>query len=182
MMFRTMGDKIIHFGEFVRWNRLNRGKTTEAFARDIGLTARRIIAIEAMAQPDVQHTTIVALARAFDIEPEEFNRVWRSTPVPVMRRKIGPTTDEAQRFARACQAVGIMPVEGMRRLRSWIVAQDEATQHAALSYVAPHRAAFTDAVDHLQDPAEATRKRIGRRAASSAKSRARASTGAGKRR
>jgi transcriptional regulator with XRE-family HTH domain len=177
-----MNDKIIHFGEFIRWKRLNQGKTTDAFARDIGLTARRVIAIEAMARPEVQHTTIVALSRAFGIEPEDFEQVWRSTPVPVTRRKLGPTTDEAQRFARACSDVGTTPAEGLRRLRSWIVEQDEATRQAALSYIAPHRAAFTDAVDHLQDPAEAARKRISRRAASSAKSRGPASTGAGKHR
>jgi transcriptional regulator with XRE-family HTH domain len=170
-----VSDKIIHFGEFVRWNRVQAGKTTEKFGREVGLTARRVIAIEAMARPDVQHTTLVALAKAFDIDPEDFERVWKSTPVPV--------TNEATRFSAACAASKVTPAEGLRRLRSWIVAQDEKIQKQALSFVAPHRiAAFTNVVDHLQNPAEVDRKRIGRRAAKAAKSRGSASTSESKRR
>jgi transcriptional regulator with XRE-family HTH domain len=178
-----VSDKIIHFGEFVRWNRVQAGKTTEKFGSEVGLTARRVIAIEAMAKPDVQHTTLVALAKAFDIEPEEFERVWKSTPVPVTKRKKGPTTDEASRFSIACVASKVTPAEGMRRLRSWIVVQDEKTQKQALGFLAPHRIpAFTNVVDHLQDPADAERKRIGRKAARAAKSRGSASTSENKRR
>ena len=181
-----MNDKIIHFGEFIRWNRVSAGKTTEAFGRDIGLTARRVIAIEAMAKPDVQHTTMIALARAFHIDPEEFDSVWKNTPVPVTRRKIGPTTNEARLFSIACAANGIPPVEGMRRLRSWIVAQDKQTQKQVLSFVPEHRqdqstGMFTDPVDHLQDPADQVRKRLGRRAATAAKSPGSASKPADKR-
>jgi transcriptional regulator with XRE-family HTH domain len=180
-----MSDRIIHFGEFVRWKRISQGKTTEAFGREVGLTARRIIAIETMAKPDVQHTTIVALARAFAIDPEHFDQAWRSTPVPVTRRKVGPTTDEARRFNQACMAAGVAPVEGMRRLRSWLVAQSAEIQQQALSFVRPGTESdemFTDLVDHVQDPAEAAQKRINRRAASAAKSPGSASTSAGKRR
>jgi transcriptional regulator with XRE-family HTH domain len=171
-------DKIIHFGEFVRWNRVNAGKTTEEFGREVSLTARRVIAIEAMAKPDVQHTTIVALAKAFNIDPEDFDRVWQSTPVPVTKRKKGPTTDEATRFATACAAAGVTTAEGLRHLRSWLVAQDEETQQAALGFIAPPRGPlmFNAAVDHLQDPAEAAQKRIAQQATKQAKSRGSAST------
>jgi transcriptional regulator with XRE-family HTH domain len=188
-MMDAVSEKIIHFGEYIRWNRVTAGKTTEAFGREVGLTARRLIAIEAMARPDVQHTTMVALAKAFHIDPEEFDKVWQSTPVPVTRRKIGPTTDESRRFGQACAASGISPVEGMRRLRSWFVEQDAKLQKAALGFVPEHRqnatGMFTDPVDHLQDPAEETRQRAGRRAgqeSSSEKSAGSASTTAGKRR
>jgi transcriptional regulator with XRE-family HTH domain len=157
-------DKIIHFGEFIRWHRVQAGKTTEALGREIGLTARRLIAIEAMAKPDVQHTTMAALARAFKIDPEQFDSVWQTTPVPVTRRKPGPSTDEARRFAAACAAAGVTQVEGMRRLRSWILEQDQPTQVAALSFHPSAKSTddvFTHAVDHLQDPAEALRDRVG---------------------
>jgi transcriptional regulator with XRE-family HTH domain len=159
-------EKIIHFGEFVRWNRVKSNKTTEALGREVGLTARRLIAIEAMAEPNVQHTTLAALASAFGFDPETFGDEWKKTPVPVTRRKVGPTTDEATRFSAACAAVGTNPAEGQRRLRSWIIEQDAATQQAALSYIPPHRKGFTDAVDHLQNPAQAVVKRVGRQAAS----------------
>jgi transcriptional regulator with XRE-family HTH domain len=162
-----VSEKIIHFGEFIRWNRVQSGKTTEALGREIGLTARRLIAIEAMAKPDVQHTTMASLARAFKIDPEQFDSVWQNTPVPVTRRKPGPSTDEARRFAAACSAVGVTQAEGMRRLRSWIVEQDPVTQRAALGFVVARHSeheAFTHAVDHLQDPAEAVRQRVGQMA------------------
>jgi transcriptional regulator with XRE-family HTH domain len=184
-----VSEKIIHFGEYIRWNRVSAGKTTEAFGREVGLTARRLIAIEAMAKPDVQHTTMVALARAFHIDPEEFDKVWQNTPVPVTRRKAGPTTDESRRFTQACAAAGVTPVEGMRRLRSWFVEQDAKLQKAALSYVPEHRqfasGMFTDPVDHLQDPAEETRRRAANRAgqkSSPGKSAGSASTTANRRR
>ena len=180
-----MNEKIFHFGEFFRWHRVRANKTTDALGREIGITARRLIAIEAMAQPDVQHTTMAALANAFGFDPENFSEVWKITPVPVTRRKAGPTTDEATRFNAACTAAGTTPAEGQRRLRSWIIEQDEKTQLEALTYIAPHRkfsAGFTDAVDHLQDPADAVKKRVGHQAAthqaaSSAKSPGSASTG-----
>jgi transcriptional regulator with XRE-family HTH domain len=172
-----MSEKIVHFGEFVRWNRINKRMTTEALGRELGLTARRVIAIESMPKPDIQHTTLVALGQVFGYSPEAFDRVWKETPVPVTRRKMGPTTDEARRFTLICRKAGIAPIEGMRRLRSWIVEQDEETQQRALSYVPPHRigaveadSMFTDAVDHLQYPAESVRRRLGQRAASSARS------------
>jgi transcriptional regulator with XRE-family HTH domain len=180
-----VSEKIIHFGEYIRWNRVSAGKTTEAFGREVGLTARRLIAIEAMAKPDVQHTTMVALARAFHVDPEEFDSVWKTTPVPVTRRKAGPTTDESRLFSQACAASGVSPAEGMRRLRSWFVQQDAKLQKAALGFVPEHRqnatGMFTDPVDHLQDPAEATRQRAGRKA-SAEKSAGSDSTSGNKRR
>jgi transcriptional regulator with XRE-family HTH domain len=163
-----MKEKIIHFGEFVRWNRVKSNKTTEALGREVGLTARRLIAIEAMAEPSVQHTTLAALANAFGFDPETFGEQWKKIPVPITRRKSGPTTDEATRFTAACSAAGTTPAEGLRRLRSWIIEQDVQTQNAALSYIAPHRSGFTDAVDHLQHPAQAVAKRLGRQANQSA--------------
>jgi hypothetical protein len=180
-----MSEKVIHFGQFVRWNRINSGKTTDEFGREVSLTARRVIAIEAMATPDVQHTTMVALARALGIEPADFDKVWRSTPVAVMERKTGPTTDESRRFAIACSTAKILPAEGMRRLRSWLVAQDPATQKEILSFHRPAPNAvpmFTDLVDHLQDPAAAVRHRVGRKAAGPAKSQGSASATENKRR
>ncbi len=164
-----MKNKIIHFGEFVRWNRVKAAKTTEALGREIGITARRLIAIEAMATPEIQHTTMAALARALGFDAETFAELWTQTPVPVTRRKSGPSTDQATRFNAACAAVGIQPAEGLRRLRSWLIEQDPATQTAALSYVPAHRQGFTDPVDHLQNPAEAVAKRIARQASRSAK-------------
>jgi DNA-binding XRE family transcriptional regulator len=178
-----VSEKVIHFGEFVRWQRVQAGKTTEALGREVGLTSRRLIAIETMARPDVQHTTMAQLAKAFGFDPEQFDTVWRNTPVPVTRRKAGPSTDEARRFAAACRAAGTTQAEGLRRLRSWIVEQDTATQIEALSFVAPHRqtsAAFTDAVDHDQDPADAVKNRAAQQAARSAKQSESASTGENK--
>jgi len=179
-----MNEKIIHFGEFIRWNRVRANKSTDALGRDIGITARRLIAIEAMAEPNVQHTTMAALANVFGFDPETFGEVWKNTPVPVTRRKAGPTTDEASRFNAACAAAGTTPAEGQRRLRSWIIEQDKKTQLEALSFVPKHRkpVEFTDAVDHLQDPAEAVKARVANQAAdhqqaSSAKSPGSASTG-----
>jgi transcriptional regulator with XRE-family HTH domain len=168
-----VSEKIIHFGEFIRWQRVQAGKTTEALGREVGLTARRLIAIEAMATPEVQHTTMAAFARAFGHDPEDFGEVWKKTPVPVTRRKPGPTTEEATRFASACAAAGTTQVEGLRRLRSWIVEQDRQTQIAALSFVKGTRpsgkeAVFTDPVDHLQDPADGVKKRVVRKAAATA--------------
>ena len=161
-MLGGVTNKIIHFGEFVRWHRVNQAmKTTEAFARDVNLTARRLIAIEAMSTPDIQPTTRAALAKAMGIEPDDFDKAWRSTPVEVTRRKAGPTTDEARLFRAACAASDVSPIEGTRRLRSWFVTQPAAVQREALSQ--PGR--FNAAVDHVQDPAEATRTRIGKRAA-----------------
>ena len=173
-----MSEKVIHFGEFVRWNRISARKSTEELARELGLTSRRVISIEQMTKPEVQHTTVVALGRAFGMEPEEFEHRWKTTPVPVTRRKQGPTTDEARVFNRTCAEIGISPLEGMRRVRSWIVAQDRSTLEAALRFLPPHRqgheqpdSMFTDPVDHVQDPGEVVRRRIGRQAASSAGSR-----------
>jgi transcriptional regulator with XRE-family HTH domain len=162
-------DKIIHFGEFVRWHRTKASKTTEELGRAVGLTARRLIAIEAMAEPNVQHTTLAALANAFGFDPETFGDEWKKTPVPVTRRKTGPTTDEATRFSAACIAAGTTPAEGQRRLRSWIIEQDEKTQLEALRFIPSHRRGFTDAVDHLQNPAEAVAKRAGHQASQSGK-------------
>jgi transcriptional regulator with XRE-family HTH domain len=155
-------EKIIHFGEFVRWNRVKTGKTTEAFGKEVGVTARRLIAIEAMSTPDIQATTRAALARVIGIDPESFDDAWRSTPVPVTHRKSGPTTDEARLFRIACDNASVTPAEGMRRLRTWLVMQPADVQRAALSKDGP----FTQAVGHAQDPAESARARIGRRAAS----------------
>jgi hypothetical protein len=161
-MLRIVNTKIIHFGEFVRWHRVNQAvMTTEAFAREVGLTARRLIAIEAMATPDIQPTTRAALAKAMGIEPDDFDRKWKSTPVEVTRRKAGPTTDEARLFRAACAASNITPVEGTRRLRSWFVTLPPETQREALAQAGP----FTDAVDHVQDPADSARQRIGKRSA-----------------
>jgi transcriptional regulator with XRE-family HTH domain len=155
-------EKIIHFGEFVRWNRVKAGKTTEAFGKEIGVTARRLIAIEAMRTPDIQATTRAALARVIGVDPELFDHAWQSTPVPVTHRKSGPTTDEARLFRIACDDVDVTPAEGMRRLRTWLVTQPRDVQRSALSTIGP----FTQAVGHVQNPAESARTRIGHRAAS----------------
>jgi len=166
-----MSEKVIHFGEFIRWHRIQARKTTEEFGRELGITARRLIALEAMAKPDVQHTTIVAISQALGIDPEKFDETWRSTPVPSLKRKSGPTTDEARRFGAACAAAGVSQAEGLRRLRSWLVAQDSETQQAALTFEATNRSrtvqslsTFTDPVDHLQDPGEETAKRVAKKA------------------
>ncbi len=175
-----MSEKVIHFGEFIRWQRVQAGKTTEALGREVGLTARRLIAIEAMARPEVQHTTMASLARAFGFDIEKFATLWQTTPVPVTRRKPGPTTDEARRFAIACASVGTTQVEGLRRLRSWIVEQDPAIQQQALGFIPEHRKSletFTDPVDHLQDPAAEVKKRAGEKAARLAKQSESAATG-----
>jgi transcriptional regulator with XRE-family HTH domain len=163
--------KVIHFGQFIRYHRLRAGKTTEAFGREIGLTGRRVIGIEAMATPDVQQTTLTALARALQLDPDELDSAWRRTPVPLSARRAGPTTEAAQRFAAACRAAGISPAEGLRRLRGWLIAQDEPTQQQVLRCGPPDVAAnttpptlYTDLVDHLQDPAQTTRQRISARA------------------
>lgn len=165
-----MSEKITHFGEFIRYHRRRQGQTTEAYARKLGITGRRLIAIEKMAVPEIQHTTLTALAREMGIDPDDFDRAWRETPVAVTRRRAGPTTDESSRFNSACRVANVSPTEGMRRMRSWLVAQDSATQQKVLSFRRPGSSTepqYTDLVDHVQDPAEAARKRIGERAAKS---------------
>ena len=164
-------NRVIHFGQFLRWHRVNGGKTTDAYARLLGLTARRLIAIEAMAEPAVQHTTLAALAKSMDMSMEELDAAWRSTPVPVTDRKPGPSTDPARRFTAACLAVGINPAEGLRRLRLWVIDQPPDVQRTVLSHTGAAAGEaggpeprFTKLVDHLQDPAEATADRIGERA------------------
>ena len=165
------GNRVVHFGQFIRWHRVNAGQTTDAFARRLGLTARRLIAIEAMAEPAVQHTTLAAIAKVMDKSMEELDQAWRSTPVPVTGRKTGPSTDAARRFTAACGLVGIAPAEGLRRLRLWVIDQPPEVQRTVLSHVATAAAdtpRFTAAVDHLQDPAKATAERVGHRARRSA--------------
>ena len=157
------GTRVVHFGQFIRWHRVNAGQTTDAFARRLGLTARRLIAIEAMAEPAVQHTTLAAVARLMEMSMEALDRAWRSTPVPVTGRKSGPTTDAAQRFTAACDLVGIVPAEGLRRLRRWVIDQPADVQRTVLSHVGGEPR-FTGAVDHLQDPATAAADRVGARA------------------
>jgi hypothetical protein len=169
----NIGNRVVHFGQFIRWHRVNAGQTTDAFARRLGLTARRLIAIEAMAEPAVQHTTLAAVAKLMDMSMEDLDHAWRSTPVPVTGRKTGPSTDAARRFTAACGLVGIAPAEGMRRLRLWVIDQPPEVQRAVLSHVAADGAPadaprFTAAVDHLQDPAQATAERVGHRARRSA--------------
>ncbi len=161
--------RVVHFGQFLRWHRVNAGRTTDAFARLLGLTARRLIAIEAMAEPAVQHTTLAAVARQLGLSMEDLDRTWRSTPVPVTGRKGGPTTDAATRFNAACDAAGTTPAEGLRRLRLWLIDQPSAVQRAALAPRpngggGPAVARFTAVVDHLQDPAAATADRVAARA------------------
>lgn len=179
-----MADSIGHFGEYVRWHRIQSGQTTDAFGSAIGVTARRLVAIEAMPQPVVQHTTLVAIAKGMGFTLAELDRAWRTTGVTVTRRKAGPSNDEARRYAQACREAGVSPAEGMRRVRSWLVVQDSATQHAALSFkrgTGDDGSEFNQLVEHLQDPAQAARQRVGR-AATSAKPRGSASTSAGKHR
>ena len=160
-------DRVTHFGQFVRWHRVNAGKTADRYAADLGLTGRRVIAIEAMAEPAVQHRTLAALARSMDLTMEELDRAWRTTPVPRTQRRSGPTTDAAHRFAAACAAVGTTPPEGIRRLRRWLIDQPPAVQRAALSGAPVGTAPaprFTAPVDHLQDPASAQAGRVAARA------------------
>ena len=57
-----------------------------------------------MAAPAVQHTTLVAIGRQMGLSLDELDHAWRTTPVPVMARKAGPSTDPARRFTAACQA------------------------------------------------------------------------------
>ena len=173
-----------HFGEFLRWNRTQANKTTDEFGAAIGVSARRLVAIELMPEPVVQHRTLVAIAKAMNLTPQELDHAWRTTPVTVTRRKAGPTNTEARLYARACERAGVSLAEGMRHVRSWLVMQDEATQTAALTFTRPvtdEGDGFTDLVDHVQDPAEATRDRIGR-SANAAKPRGSAATDESKRR
>ena len=158
-----MSDPIIHFGEFLRFHRIGAGKTTEAFAREVNLTARRLIAIEAMAAPEVQHTTLLQFARALSMDVPTLQQAWQTTPVPVTRRRPGPVTDSARCFAAACREAKLSPAEAMRRLRVWLLAQDPATQHRILctaSADANTAPLYTDLVDHVQDPAAEVRRRI----------------------
>ena len=155
-----------HFGQFVRWHRVNAGKTADAYARDLGLTGRRLIAIEAMATPAVQHTTLSALAKSMGLSTEDLDAAWRSTVVPQTDRRAGPTTDAARRFSAACADVGIDPPEGLRRLRRWLIEQPADVQRDALSHAAPaDPTRFTTAVTHRQDPVAAQAQRLAERAA-----------------
>lgn len=175
-----MAERTGHFGEFVRWNRIQAGLTTEAFGALIRVSARRLVAIEAMPEPVVQHTTLVAIAKALKLTPATFELAWRGTAVPITRRKAGPSNDEARLYAKACQQAGVSPAEGMRHVRSWLVGQDPGVQQAALTYIrrsaTPPQPTFTDLVDHVQDPAQQVRHRV-TRAASAAKSPGPAATG-----
>ncbi len=168
-------DRVIHFGEYLRWHRVSAGQTTDEMAKAVGLTTRRWIAIEAMAVPDVQPSTLGAVAKAIGMTISDLDRAWRTTAVPVTRRKAGPTTDVARRFAAACRAAGVTPNEGLRRARHWLVQQPKAVQLAAVGFVpsvpefdddftnvrpaADALPKFTSVVDHLQDPAAVRRRR-----------------------
>ena len=185
--FDTMGgmaESTGHFGEYLRWMRTQANQTTEEFGEAIGVSARRLVAIELMPEPVVQHRTLIAIAKAMKLSLAELDHAWRTTPVTVTRRKAGPTNTEARLYARACERAGVSLAEGMRHVRSWLVTQDEATQVAALRFTKSSEsdeAGFSGLVDHVQDPAEATRDRVGR-TASAAKPQGSAATGESKRR
>lgn len=160
-------DTAIHFGHFIRHHRLRLGRTTEAFARQLGISPRRLIAIETLPTDDIHKATRAALAEALGFDDEAgLTAAWRSTPVPSTPRRRGPSTDQSQRFAAACQAAGVSGAEAMRRLRAWLLTQDAATQKRILSFRRPKATAslFSDVVDHRQDPAETARRRIAARA------------------
>jgi hypothetical protein len=166
---QKQAQRVTHFGQFVRWHRVNAGLTADAYARQLGLTGRRLFAIEAMPAPAVNQTTLVAIAKSMGLATEDLDAAWRSKPVPHTPRRSGPTTDAAQRFAAACRLVGVEVPEGLRRLRRWFLTQPEDLQRAALSYTGTGGEAegsprFTAAVDHLQDPAAVQARRVGGRA------------------
>ncbi len=177
-----MSDKVIHFGQFIRHHRLQAGKTTEAFGREAGLTARRVIAIEKLATPEIHNATAVKLAKAIGVHPQKFDALWRNTPVPMTDRRPGPTTDEARRFGIACDASRITTAEGLRRMRTWLIHQPASVQKQVLEFDPAVDPLFTDLVDHLQDPADAVRRRAGQTAASSGGSAGSAATTGNKRR
>ena len=167
-------ERVIHFGEYLRWHRVSAGRTTEEMAKAVGLTTRRWIAIEAMASPDVHPSTLGAVAKAIGMSISRLDQAWRTTAVPVTRRKAGPTTDVARRFNAACRAVGVTPNEGLRRLRHWLVQQPKPVQLAAVGFAPPPPDSaddfenvtpadgalptFTAVVDHLRIPATAERR------------------------
>ena len=74
---------MIHFGRFVAWKRLALGLSREEFGQRAGVTARRMAAIEAQAEPGVFDSTFGGIARALRMQPEDLAEAWRREPVSV---------------------------------------------------------------------------------------------------
>ena len=77
-----MEHMVIHFGYFVRWQRLNMGLSRRAFGQKIELTERQLIRIEKDPEPKSQDLTMVKIAKGLEIDPGKLDSIWRKTPVP----------------------------------------------------------------------------------------------------
>jgi len=119
-----------------------------------------------MAKPESNTPRWRLLPGYLKIDPEQFDTVWQTTPVPVTPPQARPSTDEARRFAAACSA----------RVTQWMAraacAPGSSTTHPRCSarrwpFVGGRHAVdegFTHVVDHLQDPAEWLWERVGKMA------------------
>lgn len=80
-------DKSIHFGNFLRRLRSSSGKSVKDFAAEIQVSTVTLTDYEKRDQPRMHEHRLGLIAKAVDMELEEFNQAWQNTPVsaPLMR-------------------------------------------------------------------------------------------------
>ena len=84
--------KVIHFGYFVRWRRETvRQWTRKRLALEVGMTERRLAAIEELPEPTLHGANMAKLSAALGMEPDELRTAWKVTPVPVPVKRKGRT-------------------------------------------------------------------------------------------
>lgn len=84
--------KVIHFGYFVRWRRETvRQWTRKRLALEVGMTERRLAAIEELPEPKLYGANMAKLSAALGMEPDELRTAWKVTPVPVPVKRKGRT-------------------------------------------------------------------------------------------
>jgi transcriptional regulator with XRE-family HTH domain len=95
---------IVHFGNFVRWDRIKRGWSLAEMASKVGLTEKRLWAIEKMPEPVSYGTTIASISQVLGYKPEEFDSIWRAASLPASAREKVPGQGCA-----SCANAGIAP-------------------------------------------------------------------------
>lgn len=86
--------KRIHFGWFVHWKRVEKGKSLKIFGAKAGIGEKRMWEIEQMESPQCNETTLYGLATACEMSYDEFEKAWTMTPVrKPARRNAGNVRD-----------------------------------------------------------------------------------------
>jgi transcriptional regulator with XRE-family HTH domain len=84
----VVGDSGIHFGRFVRAGREKKGLSLREFGNMIGRTESRMWQVERMEEPRMHLAAVGKIAGALGYSNiEDFDRAWRSTPVPIPRAR-----------------------------------------------------------------------------------------------